>query len=173
MRTLIDGYNLLYAFPPLRKLMIAKRSEQARLGFVKLIGGLMRSGALKAPVTIVFDGKALGATSAAVDAPGLDVRFARHPDTADSLIGDTVEHAAGLDHFTVVSSDREVQARVRRLGAKVVRIKDFIEKHVPERKPRPPTRAEKEAAEEDPAKPKGGLPAFMVDEWLEEFGLGE
>ncbi len=173
MRTLIDGYNLLYAFPPLRKLMIAKRSEQAREGLVKLVGGLLGSGALKAPVTIVFDGKALGATAAAVDSPGLHVRFAPHPDTADSLIGDMVEHSAELERFTVVSSDREVQSRVRRLGAKVVRIKDFIEKHVPERKPRPPTRVEKEVAEEDPAKPKGRLPDFMVDEWLEEFGLGE
>lgn len=173
MRTLIDGYNLLYAFPPLRKLMIAKQSEQARLGFVKLVGSLIKSGALRAPVTIVFDGKAGGATTAAVDAPGLDVRFAPHPDTADSLIGDIVEQSAELEQYTVVSSDREVQARVRPLGAKVVRVKDFIEKHVPERKPRPLTRAEKETAEEDPAKPKGGLPDFMVDEWLEEFGLRE
>ncbi len=73
----------------------------------------------------------------------------------------------------MVSSDREVRERVRMLGAKVIRVKEFIEKFVPERKARPMTRSEKESAEEDPAKPKGGLPDFMVDEWLEEFGLGE
>ncbi len=171
MRTLMDGYNLLYAFPPLRKLMIAKQSEQARLGFVKLVGGLLKSGTLKAPVTIVFDGKAGGATAAAVDVPGLDVRFAPHPDTADLLIADIVEGNADLDRFTVVTSDRQVASRVLRLGAKVIRTKDFIEKFVPERKPRPPTRAEKEEAERDRAKPEGALPDFLVDEWLEEFGL--
>jgi predicted RNA-binding protein with PIN domain len=173
VRTLIDGYNLLYAFPPLRKLMIARQSAQAREGLVKLVAGLIKGGSLKAPATIVFDGKAKGATAAAADAEGLDVRFAPHPDTADSLIGDIVEGSDGQDHFTVVSSDREVQSRVRSLGAKVVRIKDFVAKVVPERKPRPPTAAEKEEAERDPAKPYGGLPDFMVDEWLEEFGLGE
>ena len=173
MRTLIDGYNLLYAFPPLRKLMIARQSAQAREGLVKLVGGLVKGGALKTPVTIVFDGKANAATTAAVDVDGLDVRFAPHPDTADSLIGDIVEGNDGQDHFTIVSSDREVQSRVRSLGAKVVRIKDFVTKTVPERKPRPPPPAEQEEAERDPAKPQGGLPDFMVDEWLEEFGLDE
>ncbi len=171
MRTIIDGYNLVWALPPLRDLMKAKQSGHARLGLVRLAGRLVRAGKLKPPVTIVFDGRPKAGTAAGALEAGVDVRFAPHPDDADRLIADMVEHGAVADEFMVVTSDRELQARVRRFGAKVMRVKEFIEEHVPERKRREvaPSDDDVKASE----KPQGKLPDFMVKEWLEEFGLDD
>ena len=108
---------------------------------------------------------------------GAEVRFAPHPKDADQVIGDTVEENAALDEFTVITSDREVQARVRRLGAKVIGVWKFINDHVPERK-RGDRRGNRTSdLDEDDAraleKPQGALPDFEVDRWMKEFGLDE
>jgi predicted RNA-binding protein with PIN domain len=179
MRTLVDGYNVLWAFPPLRKLMIAKQPDAARRGLVVLFARLMKSGKFKAPLTIVFDGRP-SATVASEAAPsGIEVRFAPHPGDADALIGDTVEENASAEEFTVITSDREVQARVRRSGAKVIGVWKFINEYVPERKPGRGGRGGKggRGADLDDEgaraleKPQGGLPDFEVDRWMKEFGL--
>lgn len=179
MRTLVDGYNVLWAFPPLRKLMIARKPDAARRGLIELFARIMKSGKLKAPITIVFDGRASAAVASEAHPAGIEVRFAPHPDDADRLIGDTVEEGAALDEFTVITSDREVQERVRRLGAKVIGVWKFINEHVPERKPGPRGRGGNrtgDPGDEDARaleKPQGALPDFEVDRWMKEFGLDE
>ncbi len=176
MRTLVDGYNVLWAFPPLRKLMIAKQPDAARRGLIELFARLMKSGRFKPPLTIVFDGRASAAVAAAGVAAGIEVRFAPHPGDADTLIGDTVEENSSIEESTVITSDREVQARVRREGAKVIGVWKFINDYVPERKP---SRGDKKSPDLDDddaralEKPQGGLPDFEVDRWMKEFGLDD
>jgi predicted RNA-binding protein with PIN domain len=151
--------------------MIARRTDAAREGLVELVRALVRSGRMKAPVTVVFDGRPSDARAS--DAGGVEVRFAPHPDTADRLIGDAVEHGAAGEEFAVVTSDREVQSRVRRLGAKVIGVRKFMEAHVPQgRRARVPARP---AEDEDAAseKPAGPLLAPEVRRWLRRFGLEE
>lgn len=189
MRTLVDGNNLLYAITPLRKLMIGKQHDAARSGLVGLLSRLVRSGKLRGPVTVVFDGRASAPIAADAEACGIEVRFAPHPDTADRVIGDLVEHGVDFDEYAVVTSDREVQSRVRRFGAKVVSLWKFLREYVPEagrgfRKGRVryagrrPGLADgrgrgKVSRRSAPEKPQGGLPDSEVERWLKEFGIEE
>ncbi len=179
MKTLVDGYNVLWAFPPLRNLMIAKQPDEARRGLVELFARLLKSGRLKPPLTIVFDGRASARVASEAAPSGIEVRFAPHPNDADKIIGDTVEEEAALDEFTVITSDREVQTRCRRSGAKVIGVWRFIKDYVPERKPNPraPGRDRGGDLDDEDAraleKPQGGLPDFEVDRWMKEFGLDE
>ncbi|MHC4506843.1 MAG: NYN domain-containing protein [Planctomycetota bacterium] len=175
MRTLVDGNNLLYAITPLRKLMTGKQHDAARSGLVALLSRLVKSGRLRAPVTVVFDGRASAPVAADAEVCGIEVRFAPHPDTADNVIGDLVEHGVDFDEYAVVTSDREVQSRVRRFGAKVVSLWKFLREYVPEagrgfRKGRGHGKASRPGASE---KPQGGLPDFEVERWMREFGLEE
>jgi predicted RNA-binding protein with PIN domain len=169
MRLLVDGYNLLWVFPPLRKQMVAKNSAAAREGLVALLAGLVGSGAIKGPIQVVFDGRALPGSSR-LSRPGVvEVRFAPHPHTADSMIADIVEAAEAPHEYVVVSSDREVQMRVKRFGAGALGTKKFIDTYVPERKPRP--QRDSDDDERAAEKPDAALGAFEVDQWLDEFGL--
>jgi predicted RNA-binding protein with PIN domain len=170
VRFLVDGYNLLWVFPPLRRQMIARNSAAARKGLVGLLAGLVRSGAVKGPLSIVFDGRAQPGSSA-LSVPGVvEVRFAPHPATADSLIVEIVQTADAPGEYTVVSSDREVQTKARRLGAAVLGAKSFIDRYVPERTPRRRAPPEDDKGAE---KPSAALGAFEVDAWLQEFGLAD
>ncbi len=171
MNTLVDGNNMIYAFKPLRKLMISKQIDEARRGLFALFSRLIKSGRVRAPVTVIFDGRASGPATTGGGGDAIKVRFAPPPDTADRLIGDTIEFGAGSEEYTVITSDREVQTRCRRLGAKVVGVGRFIEKHVPERREPEPA---PELSDDDARaleKPQGELPDFEVTRWLEEFGL--
>ena len=165
--TLIDGYNLLWAFPELRELMVAGRSELAREGLLRLLARLIRSGRLSAPVTVVFDGSpAQGVPCGSV--PGeLEVRFAPHPSSADDLIREIVESSANAAGITVVSSDREVRSRAARAGASVIRTGEFVESRLP-RRPRARGSERPEPPADKPAPPQGQA---EVDRWLREFGL--
>jgi predicted RNA-binding protein with PIN domain len=170
VKTLVDGNNVLWAFPPLRKLMIAKQPEAAQRGLVELFTRLLKGGRIKPPLTIVFDGRPSAAVSSEAHPSGIEVRYAPHPSDADKFIGNTVEEESSLDEFTVITSDREVQSRVQRAGAKVIGVWKFIKDYVPERKP---GRSGDINSDDARAleKPQGGLPDFEVDRWMKEFGL--
>jgi len=166
MRTVVDGYNLAWAIRELRDLMKAKRSDAARNGLVVLLADLVRAGRLKTPVSVVFDGR-----PEAVEPrePGVEVRFAPHSGDADRLIADIVADGAVMDELLVVTSDRELQERVRRLGAKVIGVRRFIEDYAPPKKQRSPSLPEETLREAE--KPSTRLSAPEVDQWLAEFGL--
>jgi predicted RNA-binding protein with PIN domain len=166
----VDGYNLLWVFPPLRKLMIARNSGAARRGLVALLEKIIKAGNARGPIVVVFDGNAMGERGT-LSIPGVvEVRFAPHPSDADSMIIDLVRTSTDPGSFTVVTSDREVQSNVRRLGAAVLGAKRFIDTYVPPHKStRQPVLDDDElrAAE----KPRAALGAFEVDMWLKEFGF--
>lgn len=182
MTLVIDGNNLLYAFSSLRKLMTSKRHELARQGLVELVTRLLRAGTLKGYIVIVFDGKG-SAGVADVRVPQLELRFAPHPDTADDRIVEIVRNGTAMTltaDFLVVSSDRGVHERVRKFGARVMRVKAFMEKYIPpheqEKMAHNNQRVDKgnspaEPRSEKPGGIEGGLPDFEVERWLEEFGL--
>ena len=171
MRLLVDGYNLLWVFPPLRKEMVARNSAAARRGLVALLERIIKAGRAKGPIHVIFDGNAMGQRGT-LSIPGVvEVRFAPHPGDADSMIVDVVRGSEHPGEYTVVSSDREVQNNVRRLGAAALGAKKFIDQYVPAHTPsqRGPLIDDDElrAAE----KPRAELGAFEVDMWLKEFGF--
>jgi len=168
---IVDGYNLLWVFPPLRKQMIARNSSAARRGLVGILEKVVRSGKARGPIQVVFDGNARG-TRGALSVPGIvEVRFAPHPDNADAMIIDMIDGAEDPTEFAVVTSDREVQSNVRRRGAAVMGARKFIDQYVPPHKPsgKPAEVDDDEARAAE--KPRAALGAFEVDMWLKEFGF--
>lgn len=82
--------------------------------------------ALDEPVTVVFDGRPFGVQ----DAGEIDVRFAsrRGRNAADDDIAALVADAAEPGELVVVTSDRELEDRVREHGAQVMGAKRFRER---------------------------------------------
>ena len=80
---------------------------------------------LEEPVTVVFDGRPFE-----LDGEGVEVVFAsrRGRDAADDDIAELVAGAAYPEELTVVTSDRELVARVRAHGVEVMGAKQFRER---------------------------------------------
>lgn len=172
MKFIIDGCNLLWAFPSLRELMRTGQKASARDAMTALLAALIRSGRLKPPVTVVFDGKASTAQPAEGLPEGLHVRYAPHPTNADDVIREMVESSAEPGDITVVSSDGAVRSCILRLGAHVLRTAEFIERHVPPEVVRPkPDERRKEKPEDAPQKPSPPASDLEIETWLREFGL--
>jgi hypothetical protein len=81
---------------------------------------------LDEPVTVVFDGRPVPIE----DAGSVDVRFAsrRGPNAADDDIAELVAEAGDPPGLSVVTSDRDLAARVRARGAEVVGARTFLER---------------------------------------------
>jgi len=112
MPYLIDGSNVLGA------MRVDRQGEEAKRGLVRLLAAFAR--ARKTRVTCIFDGpeppsfaKHLGAVTVAFSGPR----------PADELI---VERAASGRGWSVVTSDRELAARVQRRQVEIVAPVTFI-----------------------------------------------
>ena len=77
------------------------------------------------PVTVIFDGRPFDVQ----DTGDIDVRFASRSgrNAADDDIAELVAGAAYPEELTVVTSDRELVARVRAHGVEVMGAKQFRE----------------------------------------------
>lgn len=118
VRLIVDGYNVLGQQKGLRGDLRAKRE--------RLIERLVSYRSLKGfPVTIVFDGDA-NDREGNIDRRGeLEVVFSRG-ETADEVICRMAERLR--EGCTVVSSDREIQTRVRKSGATAIYSGEFEER---------------------------------------------
>ncbi|MEZ5066532.1 MAG: NYN domain-containing protein [bacterium] len=149
IRTVVDGYNLLF-----RDRDDGTSLQDARQELLRRIDAIRRAGE---PYVVVFDGRP-GRGMRREHAPGLEVLFARSPESADDLIVQLVREAPRRQ-TRVVTRDRELAARVRSAGGIVVD---------PDEGLRPPRR--RGAA---PPPPPGGKPpppeGLALDEWERLF----
>lgn len=108
-RILIDGYNLLYHFPELRRI-IERDLEEAREGLLARLSSYAEEKGVE--VIVVFDGEGrLGGV--AESRGGVKVIFSRPPEKADPLIKRMIDKMEwGMD-LTVVSSDNEIRSYAR------------------------------------------------------------
>lgn len=151
MPFLIDGHNLIAALPDLRLddphdevwLVLRLRLWAAREG---------------RKAVVVFDRGLPGGRSRELSGSGVEVVFASQVcSTADAVIGERLRRLRNPGGWTVVTSDREVQAAARAVGAQVMPSPTFAAQMTP---PTPPETA--------PDKPEELSPA-EVAEWLALF----
>jgi len=163
MRTLIDGYNLMFAGGLLGRRLGPDGFRKVRHRFLNDLAATLNP--VEAHLTtVVFDAK-----SAPPDVPsatrhkGLTVLFAVDVETADDRIEALIAHHSSPKTLTVVSSDHRIQKAATRRKAKVVSADDYWTRMdtLKERKPRAPEPEEPSRA--------GSLSPRESAYWLEEF----
>jgi predicted RNA-binding protein with PIN domain len=118
MPYLIDGHNLIGAFPGLN--LADPEDERKLLGILEEYGRFSRRKSV-----VYFDcGRAeMGPLSAS--GRMVKAHFIPPPRRADDAILEFLRGRNDGRHFTVVSSDSEIRNRARRTGAKVVSSAEF------------------------------------------------
>lgn len=119
-RVVVDGYNVIHAWPSLKKLMTEASLEAAR---DKLVDRLSILGMVAgADVTVVFDAHQSAArTNSEELVEGVHVLFTRKGHSADHAI-ERIAYAASQvdDIITVATSDRFQRDLVRGMGGAVI-----------------------------------------------------
>ncbi|MGN0255956.1 MAG: NYN domain-containing protein [Chordicoccus sp.] len=112
---IIDGYNMIYAWPELRALF-EKNMDAARGKLVDILDNYR--GYLGIRMTVVFDAwKMKGGRGSREERNGLEILYTEENETADSRIERMVHELTGKYHITVATSDGLEQLTVMRLGA--------------------------------------------------------
>jgi ribosomal protection tetracycline resistance protein len=127
-RIVIDGYNLIYQFPELRR-MLERDREGARKGLLVRLGSYAQEKNIQ--VVVVFDGD-----DRMIRNPesysGIRVVFSKLPEKADPVIKKMIEEHQQGD-LTVVSSDQEIAGYAQLYGIKAVSSRQFAHKILKER----------------------------------------
>jgi predicted RNA-binding protein with PIN domain len=119
-RVIVDGYNVIHAWPSLKKLMTEASLEAAR---DKLVDRLSILGMVAgADVTVVFDAHHSAArTNSEELVEGVHVLFTRKGHSADHAIERIAYAASQVDAIiTVATSDRFQRDLVRGMGGAVI-----------------------------------------------------
>lgn len=115
---LIDGHNLIAAMPGLS---LADLDDE--LALIRWLASFARE--TRKTITVYFDRGSLAAPQLP-STSRVKVNFTRPPRTADDAIRDHLQRLGKeASNWTVVSSDREVQAAARRSGAGVIDSRGF------------------------------------------------
>jgi predicted RNA-binding protein with PIN domain len=148
---LIDGYNLAFAWEPVRRAMLIDKQR----GREALIDRLARyKKASGCGMTVVFDGRHLPGGEGPQAVRGIKVVYAKRPASADDEIYRMVSACKNRGSLTVVSSDRQVAGFARRNGASSMGSGEFAERAT----------ARSEESGEKPEKAD-------VGDWAEYFGV--
>jgi predicted RNA-binding protein with PIN domain len=119
-RVIVDGYNVVHAWPQLKRLMGDASLEAAR---DKLIERLSVFGmVVGADVTVVFDAHhSIARTNSQEEVEGVHVIFTRKGHSADHAIERIAYEASQVgDVITVATSDRFQRDLVRGMGGAVI-----------------------------------------------------
>jgi len=119
-RVIVDGYNVIHAWPPLKRLMDGASLEAARDRLIERLSvfGMV----VGADVTVVFDAHhSTARTNSEQDVEGVHVLFTRKGHSADHAI-ERIAYAASQvgDVITVATSDRFQSDLVRGMGGAVI-----------------------------------------------------
>jgi len=148
----IDGYNLIYQFPELRR-MLERDREGARKGLLVRLGSYAYEKNVQ--IVVVFDGD-----DRLMRKPesysGIRVIFSKLPEKADPVIKKMIEEHRQGD-LTVVSSDQEIAGYARLYGIRAVSSRQFAYKVF---------KARKQEAEK---KYDHSLSPEELEEWLHIF----
>ena len=120
MRTLIDGYNVMYAGGLLGRKFGPDGFRQVRHRFLNDLAA--SSGATEAYLTtVVFDAATAPPDRASTARhKGLTILYAVDSDDADTRIEELIAHHSSPKHLTVVSSDHRIQKAALRRRSKIM-----------------------------------------------------
>ncbi len=163
MRTLIDGYNLMFAAGLMGKRFGPDGLRKARTRFLDRLASKL--GPVEAHLTtVVFDvRKAPEGRPAESAYKGIQTVFAVSSPTADERIDELIRAHGDPKRLTVVSSDNQVRASARRRGATSISSDDFLD-----RLDRANFQKSKPAEPPEPEKPSSMSEAEAAY-WAEQF----
>lgn len=124
---LVDGYSIIYAWPPLRA-ALRRNLERARDQLVAALTPIQDATGIR--VTVVFDSRHGTRLSAGEQPAGLDVIYTRKGMTADGCIERLVAQAAAPEQFLVATNDHAETTMVRSLGGQAItaeELQDWLE----------------------------------------------
>jgi len=127
MAFLIDGFNLIYKFPDLERMMYQNRLSDARRGLLTKLKEYQSI--TKAKITVVFDGKkdvSLEINKEKVQS--IDVYYSLDY-SADFIIKQFVKKDINPRMTTVVTSDKDIIDFVFRFKAKVKTSEEFFKQY--------------------------------------------
>ncbi len=155
-RFIIDGYNVIYADPALRREMLAE-SRRGREALISLLEEWIGRRAVQ--VTVVFDGAGALRSDERAGSGRLRVVYSRRGERADDVIVDMVRRHENPRELIVVSSDEtDIGRAVRDCGARTLGAGAFLS--------RLSRGARVETGEED----GGEKPSHIdVEYWLRQF----
>ncbi|HXN92724.1 MAG TPA: NYN domain-containing protein [Candidatus Sulfotelmatobacter sp.] len=117
-RVIVDGYNVVHAWPSLKRLLTEASLEAARDSLVERLSVL--GYITGADVTVVFDSHQAAASSQET-VEGVQVMFTRRGHSADHAIERIAYDASQVgDVITVATSDRFQRDMVRGMGGAVI-----------------------------------------------------
>jgi len=116
---ILDGYNIVKQIPEFADLKL----EDGRESFIRYLEVHAPQGSRNNLLTIVFDGRS--GMSSNPRSSNVQVFFSCD-ESADDRIKKMVAGSDRIRSLIVVTDDREIQVYVRKLGAKVLNVRDFI-----------------------------------------------
>lgn len=156
MHYLIDGHNLISAMPDIS---LDDPDDEIKLILVLKSWAVARH---KRVVTVIFDSGLPGGYQQRLSTSQINVVFAPEGRTADSLLIHRIKKIPNPPEYTLVSSDRMIQAAAKRRKMLFLTSAEFAEKLVEKEKPTPKP---KPTESDEPA-----LSSDEVAQWLELFG---
>ena len=124
---LVDGYSIIYAWPPLRT-ALRRNLERSRDLLTAALAPIQDSTGIR--VTVVFDSRHGSRVAAGESPANLDVIFTRKGMTADACIERLVAGATAPEKFLVATNDHAESTMVRSLGGQVItaeELQDWLE----------------------------------------------
>ncbi|KPJ50062.1 MAG: hypothetical protein AMJ41_01925 [candidate division Zixibacteria bacterium DG_27] len=158
-KIIIDGYNLIYAHPELKK-KIESEAENVRETLISILAEYIRT--RKEKLILVFDSAESGVVHKLSLPSRIEVIFSRPGLTADQMIVKMIQSESEPRKVTVVSSDyKDIGAVANSLGVEHLFSEAFWEIILKERK----------VAKKEEEKPSS-VSESEVEYWLKEFQTG-
>lgn len=165
MHYILDGYNLLFR-------LIKNRNdlESARKYFISQLD--KKAGLLKLDITVVFDGRFQEGEGTRSHYKNLEILYSSHGETADELILAELASSPNVRHEIVVTSDRDLAWRAKRMKARTESSQHFYKwlnlRYEKKQIKKPPSR-KKTASPSNPS-PKTPKPKDeLLDHYLKQF----
>ncbi len=155
MTLLIDGHNLIGVLPGID---LADPNDEAQM--IRRLQAF--HGASGRSLIVFFDSGDMPGAAGDLSTPGVGVRFARRPQTADDLIVAFLRKSRQPGQHAVITNDRELAGLARQLGASVITASRFADQL------QGPRRGTRVSEVTDEPTPDPGDPAFadIYDDFL-------
>lgn len=164
MRTIVDGYNVIFNRGWLNETGHSMALEQSRDRLIRELADRIPA-TDRARVTIVFDAKTHPIKNVAAESldRGFRILFAAEHDEADSLIEDLIRRHSNPKLLKIVSDDRRLKTAAKRRKAKWIGVEMWLE----QLEKNPPC-----VIPDLPPVDKSSLEQLDHD-WIAEFGLDD